>query len=70
MDEIISDFQNSEAHPDVQIGDTGYRRAFAVADELGVHGAQCVCPRCAGRLPGLLIELARALDQVGDRSGR
>jgi hypothetical protein len=35
--------------------------AFRVADRLAVHGAECVCPRCAGRLPGLLMELAHAL---------
>jgi hypothetical protein len=46
-----------------------YRDAFAVADELAVHGSDCVCPRCAGRLPGLLSELARAIekDTAGDR---
>lgn len=36
-------------------------RAFAVADRLAVHGSDCVCPPCAGRLPGLLAELARRL---------
>jgi hypothetical protein len=35
--------------------------AFRVTDRLAVHGAECVCPRCAGRLPGLLAELAHAL---------
>ena len=38
-----------------------YRDAFAVADELAVHGSDCVCPPCAGRLTGLLGELARAI---------
>ena len=42
-------------------GPTRYRDAFAVADELAVHGSDCVCPTCAGRLPGLLSELARAI---------
>ncbi len=35
--------------------------AFRVADRLAVHGSTCLCPRCAGRLPGLLAELAHAL---------
>jgi len=38
-----------------------YRDAFLVADELAVHGSDCVCPPCAGRLNGLLSELARAI---------
>lgn len=38
-------------------------QAFRVADRLAVHGSDCVCPRCAGRLPGLLTELAHALDR-------
>jgi hypothetical protein len=37
--------------------------AFRVADRLAVHGSTCVCPRCAGQLPGLLASLARALDR-------
>ena len=40
-----------------------YRDAFGVADELAVHGSDCVCPRCAGRLTGLLAELSRAIDR-------
>jgi hypothetical protein len=40
-----------------------YRDAFRVADELAVHGSDCVCPRCAGRLPGLLAELSRAIER-------
>ena len=40
-----------------------YRDAFRVADELAVHGSDCVCPRCAARLPALLIELARAIER-------
>ncbi|GAA4828801.1 hypothetical protein GCM10023201_15200 [Actinomycetospora corticicola] len=46
--------------------------AFAVADQLAVHGSDCVCPRCAGRLPFLLRDLARALDGADgpDGSGR
>ncbi|PVY97056.1 hypothetical protein [Actinomycetospora cinnamomea] len=44
-----------------------YRDAFAVADELAVHGSDCVCPPCAGRLPALLTELARAIEKdAGD----
>ncbi|MCD2194687.1 hypothetical protein LQ327_15040 [Actinomycetospora endophytica] len=35
--------------------------AFHVTDRLAVHGAECVCPRCAGQLAVLLAELARAL---------
>jgi hypothetical protein len=35
--------------------------AFRVADRLAVHGSTCLCPPCAGRLPGLLTELARCL---------
>ncbi|GAA4889295.1 hypothetical protein [Actinomycetospora straminea] len=46
-----------------EVGETRYRDAFAVADELAVHGSDCVCPRCAGRLPGLLAELARAIEK-------
>jgi len=38
-----------------------YRDAFLVADELAVHGSDCVCPTCAGRLTGLLSELAQAV---------
>jgi hypothetical protein len=38
-----------------------YRDAFLVADELAVHGNDCVCPPCAGRLTGLLSELARTI---------
>lgn len=38
-----------------------YRDAFRVADELAVHGSDCVCPTCAARLPGLLSELAQAI---------
>ena len=45
-----------------------YRDAFRVADELNVHGSGCVCPTCAARLPGLLVELARALgNDAADR---
>jgi hypothetical protein len=40
-----------------------YGDAFAVADELAVHGSDCVCPRCAGRLTGLLSELSRAIER-------
>jgi hypothetical protein len=40
-----------------------YRDAFGVADELAVHGSDCVCPRCAGRLTGLLGELSRAIER-------
>ena len=40
-----------------------YRDAFAVADELAVHGSDCVCPWCAARLPALLTELARAIEE-------
>lgn len=40
-----------------------YGDAFAVADELAVHGSDCVCPRCAGRLTGLLAELSRAIER-------
>jgi hypothetical protein len=40
-----------------------YRDAFAVADELAVHGSDCVCPRCAGRLTGLLAELSRSIER-------
>jgi hypothetical protein len=44
--------------------------AFAVADQLAVHGHDCVCPRCAGRLPFLLRDLAAALDRAeGDEPG-
>lgn len=42
-------------------GSTRYRDAFAVADALAVHGSDCVCPTCAGRLTGLLSELAQAI---------
>jgi hypothetical protein len=42
-------------------GPPRYRDAFAVADELAVHGSDCVCPICAGRLTGLLNELAQAI---------
>lgn len=38
-----------------------YRDAFLVADELSVHGSDCVCPTCAARLPGLLAELSAAI---------
>lgn len=40
-----------------------YRDAFRVADELAVHGSDCVCPPCAGRLTGLLAELSRAIER-------
>jgi hypothetical protein len=40
-----------------------YRDAFGVADELAVHGSDCVCPRCAGRLTGLLAELSQAIER-------
>lgn len=43
--------------------------AFAVADQLAVHGSDCVCPRCAGRLPFLLRDLARALDETEADAG-
>lgn len=44
-----------------------YAAAFEAADALaGAHGSDCVCPRCAGRLPFLLRDLARAIDD-GDR---
>lgn len=50
--------------PDVDVADPRYARAFAVADELNVHHSTCVCPRCAGRLPGLLVELAQAVRET------
>lgn len=43
------------------VAPTRYRDAFRVADELAVHGSDCVCPTCAARLPGLLAELAAAI---------
>lgn len=46
-----------------------HQRAFAAADELAVHHSGCVCPRCAGRLPGLLVELARAVDGIDAERG-
>ena len=49
--------------PDV--GAREYRDAFRIADELNVHGSGCVCPSCAARLPGLLVELARAIERDG-----
>lgn len=52
------------AGPTVDVADPAYRRAFAVTDQLAVHGADCVCPPCAGRLTGLLGELARAIGQT------
>jgi hypothetical protein len=48
------------------VGTREYRDAFRIADELNVHGSGCVCPRCAGRLPGLLVELARAVENETD----
>jgi hypothetical protein len=45
----------------VDIGTEDFDEAFRVADRLAVHGPTCVCPPCAGRLPGLLTELARCL---------
>lgn len=56
------------SEPDVALG-SAHRRAFAIADELNVHGAGCVCPRCAGRLPALLTGLARAIEQADDQAG-
>ena len=50
--------------PDVGHVPADLDEAFRVADRLAVHGADCVCPPCAGRLPGLLAELARALGGV------
>jgi hypothetical protein len=55
------------AAPDGPVGphDPGparYGDAFAVADALAVHGSTCVCPPCAGRLPLLLRDLARAIE--------
>jgi hypothetical protein len=47
--------------PDVGHVPTDLDEAFRVADRLAVHNPSCVCPPCAGRLPGLLTELARAL---------
>ncbi|MEJ2860659.1 hypothetical protein [Actinomycetospora flava] len=47
--------------PSDGIAPTRYRDAFLVADELSVHGSDCVCPTCAARLPGLLAELAAAI---------
>jgi len=47
--------------PSGGVAETPYRDAFLVADELSVHGSDCVCPTCAARLPGLLAELARAI---------
>lgn len=59
----MPDSPHSDADPEIGIeGAAEYRRAFAVADALATHGSDCVCPRCAGRLPGLLAELARAVD--------
>jgi hypothetical protein len=49
------------------VGTRGYRDAFRIADELNVHGSGCVCPTCAARLPGLLVELARAIEDETDR---
>ncbi|GAA4917221.1 hypothetical protein EV188_101731 [Actinomycetospora succinea] len=49
--------------PSGDVSTTPYRDAFRVADELAVHGSDCVCPTCAARLPGLLAELARAIRQ-------
>jgi hypothetical protein len=60
----LSSESSSENSPDPSGTSTSperYRDAFAVADELAVHGSDCVCPRCAGRLPGLLAELSRAI---------
>ncbi|NMO88519.1 hypothetical protein [Actinomycetospora sp. TBRC 11914] len=51
-----------DAVPDA-LAAPGLDEAFRVADRLAVHGADCVCPPCAGRLPRLLAELARALDR-------
>ena len=45
----------------VDIGTGDLDEAFRVADRLAVHRPDCVCPPCAGRLPGLLAELARAM---------
>ena len=49
----------------VDVGTEELDEAFRVADRLAVHGADCVCPPCAGRLPGLLAELARAMGADG-----
>jgi hypothetical protein len=47
--------------PDLGHVPTDLDDAFRVADRLAVHGSTCLCPPCAGRLPGLLTELARCL---------
>lgn len=47
--------------PSGPVSTTQFRDAFLVADELSVHGSDCVCPTCAARLPGLLAELAHAI---------
>ena len=48
--------------PGTPVDTREYRDAFRVADKLNVHGSGCVCPPCAARLPGLLVELARAIE--------
>ena len=55
------DLPDSLAAVDIGTGDLD--EAFRVADRLAVHSPTCVCPPCAGRLPGLLSELALALDR-------
>ena len=51
-------------------GPVGYEDAFALADALAVHGSTCVCPQCAGRLPLLLRDLARAIEAGGVDAAR
>lgn len=60
----MPDPHDSDAVTALALGGSAHRDAFAVTDELAVHGAGCVCPRCAGRLTGLLTELAQAIDRV------
>jgi hypothetical protein len=65
---------SQDSTPEFQLGTDpvvvteAHRRAFAITDELNVHGVGCVCPRCAARLPGLLTELARAIEQAGGQA--
>lgn len=55
-------------HPDLEdIGSPARRAAFDVADGLSVHGSDCVCPPCAGRLLTLLRRLATSLDEAAPR---
>ena len=64
MSSLSSDSSSESSDPSgTNASPEQYRDAFAVADELAVHGSDCVCPRCAGRLTGLLAELSRAIDR-------